>query len=332
MPASRPVPPDPAAPPTASSRQRHLGGTGATAPVVALAVAGLGVASAGDARLGMLVAVLPATVLALDVVVSVQATRRLRIAAIVDRSDVVVGDRFTVTLALAGPRLPVRLALPGGTSAEATVATPPATGPLHGVAEARGVVRTLTLEPVAAGLCALVTCTRTHHVRLARPLEIGPRPIDPGQAFPDLGGGWGSGAVVQAPAGDVVRGVRAYVPGDRLRQVHWRATARLGELVVKEADEPQAPALHLVVDLGGGGQAGEDAAGRAAWWARQALLRGHPLVMTTIEEGRTVVAPAPTPLAVSRRLARAGSGHPAAPGVPPPARMLLVTAEGDSWR
>lgn len=326
------MPTDPAAPPTAAARQRHLGGTGATAPVVALVVAGLGVAGAGDARLGMLVAVLPAAVLALDVVVSLRTTRRLRIAASVDRSDVVVGDRFTVTLALAGPRLPVRLALPGGTSSEATVATPPAAGPLHGVAEARGVIRTLTLEPVADGLCGLVTCTRTHHVPLARPLEIGPRPIDPGRPFPDLGGGWGEGAVVQAPAGDVVRGVRAYVPGDRLRQVHWRATARLGELVVKEADEPQAPALHLVVDLGGGGREGEDAAGRAAWWARQALLRGHPLVMTTLEEGRTVDAAVTTPLAVNRRLARAGAGHPAVPRVRPPARMLLVTTEGDSWR
>ena len=299
---------------------------------MALAVAGLGVASAGDARLGMLVAVLAGAVLLVDVVVSMQATRRLRIGATVSRSDVVVGDRFTVTLTLTGPRLPVRLALPGGTSSEATVATPPATGPLHGVAEARGVIRTLTLEPVAAGLCSLVTCTRTHHVPIARPLEIGPRPIDPGQPFPDLGGGWGEGAVVQAPAGDVVRGVRAYVPGDRLRQVHWRATARLGELVVKEADEPQAPMLHLVVDLGGGGQDGEDAAGRAAWWARQALLRGHALAMTTVEEGRTVVAPTPTPLAVNRRLARAGWGRPVVPLVPAPARVLLVTAEGDSWR
>ena len=54
--------------------------------------------------------------------------------------------------------------------------------------------------------------------------------------------------------------------------------------------------------------------------------------MTTVEEGRTVVAPAPAPLAVNRRLARAGPGHPDVPRVPPPARVLLVTAEGDSWR
>lgn len=321
----------PATPTTASARERHLGLTGGTAGAVAVAVAGLAVAGGGDPRVGMLVALLPASLLVLDAVVALRATRLLGITAAVSPADVVVGDRFMVTLTLTGPRLPVRLSLPAGPATDATVATPPATGPLHGVAEARGVIRTLTLDPLSSGLCGLVTATRVHHVPLARPLEIGPRPLDPGTPFPDLGGGWGEGAVVQAPAGDVVRGVRAYVPGDRLRQVHWRATARLGELVVKEADEPQAPVLHLVVDLGDGGPAAEDAARRAAWWAREALRRGHQLVLTTVEDGSTVVAPAPSVVAVNRRLARAGPGRPVRPRAAAPARLLVVAAEGDSW-
>lgn len=303
----------------------------ATAGAVAAALAGLGVAGSGDARTGMLVALLPAALVVADTVVALRTTRLLRIAATASPTDVVVGDPFTLTLTLTGPRLPVRLALPSGPDTDATVATPPATGPLHGVAEARGVIRTVTLQPVSSGLCGTMEATRVHHVTLARPLEIGPRPLDPGTPFPALGGGWGEGAVVQAPAGDVVRGVRAYIPGDRLRQVHWRATARRGELVVKEADEPQAPVLHLVVDLGEGGDPAEDAARRAAWWAREALRRGHHLILTTVEDGRTVEAPAGSPVAVNRRMARAGPGHPARPRTSAPARLLVVTAGGDRW-
>lgn len=297
-----------------------------------MAVAGLGVSSVADPRLGMLLCLLPVALLVLDAVVALRATRLVRLTAAVAPTDVVVGERFTVTLTVTGSRLPVRLALPSGAGQAAVVAHPPATGPLNGVAAARGVISHLSLHPVSTGLCGLVSCTRAHAVVLPRALEIGPRPVVPDGPFPALAGGWGEGAVVPAAGGDVVRGVRAYVPGDRLRQVHWRATARLGELVVKEAEEPQAPVLHLVLDLGAGGEPGEEAAGRAAWWAGEALRRGYHLVLTTVEAGATVVTPARSPLAVSRRLARAGTGHPTTTRAPaPPARELLVTDHGDSW-
>ena len=35
--------------------------------------------------------------------------------------------------------------------------------------------------------------------------------------------------------GDELRGTRPYVAGDDLRSVHWKSTARLGELVVRES-------------------------------------------------------------------------------------------------
>lgn len=326
--------PPPAAPralPASASPDRHLGATGGTAGAAAVAVAGLGVSSVADPRLGMLLFLLPVAVVVLDAVVAMRVTRVVQAAATVSPVDVVVGDRFTVALAVTGPRLPVRLALPSGPGPEAMVATPPATGPLHGVAEARGVIARLTLRLTSSGLCGLVTCNRGHSVVLARPLEIGPRPVVPGEPFPELGGGWGEGAVVPATGGDVVRGVRTYVPGDRLRQVHWRATARLGELVVKEAEEPRAPVLHLVVDLGAGGEAAERAAGRAAWWAGEARRRGCQVVLTTMERSETVTAPVASPVAVNRRLARADTGHPSRPAVAKPARLLVVSAEGDSW-
>jgi uncharacterized protein (DUF58 family) len=45
-----------------------------------------------------------------------------------------------------------------------------------------------------------------------------------------------------------VRGVRPYRAGDAIRDVHWRSTARRGELVVREYDMAPSPELVLVVE------------------------------------------------------------------------------------
>jgi uncharacterized protein (DUF58 family) len=45
-----------------------------------------------------------------------------------------------------------------------------------------------------------------------------------------------------------VRGVRPYRPGDPIRTIHWRTSARRGELMVREYDAAPAPDLVLVVE------------------------------------------------------------------------------------
>ncbi|MFO0805204.1 MAG: DUF58 domain-containing protein [Gemmataceae bacterium] len=45
-----------------------------------------------------------------------------------------------------------------------------------------------------------------------------------------------------------VRGVRPYRPGDSLRAVHWRSSARRRELMVREYDAAPSPELLVVVD------------------------------------------------------------------------------------
>jgi uncharacterized protein (DUF58 family) len=45
-----------------------------------------------------------------------------------------------------------------------------------------------------------------------------------------------------------VRGVRPYRSGDPLRSIHWRSTARRGELMVREYDVAPSPELILVVE------------------------------------------------------------------------------------
>ncbi|MFM8274176.1 MAG: DUF58 domain-containing protein, partial [Gemmata sp.] len=45
-----------------------------------------------------------------------------------------------------------------------------------------------------------------------------------------------------------VRGVRGYRPGDAIRDVHWRSTARRGEPMVREYDTAPSPELVLVIE------------------------------------------------------------------------------------
>ncbi len=53
------------------------------------------------------------------------------------------------------------------------------------------------------------------------------------------------------------RTVRQYEPGDSLHLVHWRNTAKLGKLMIKQFDQEPAGALWLVLDLDASVQAGD---------------------------------------------------------------------------
>jgi uncharacterized protein (DUF58 family) len=52
---------------------------------------------------------------------------------------------------------------------------------------------------------------------------------------------------------------RPYVPGDALRRIHWRTTARQGALMVREFDREPSGDLWLILDLDEGVQAGSEA-------------------------------------------------------------------------
>ena len=74
--------------------------------------------------------------------------------------------------------------------------------------------------------------------------------------------------------------------------------------MVKEVEDPAAPRLVVALDLAGGGLAGELAAGRAAWYAYEALGRGYDVVLATVEPGGAVTARVGPPTDVNQRLAR----------------------------
>ena len=49
-------------------------------------------------------------------------------------------------------------------------------------------------------------------------------------------------------SGEEFFALRPYQPGDELKRVHWRATARLGELVVRQAEHPKTGRITVLLD------------------------------------------------------------------------------------
>lgn len=82
-------------------------------------------------------------------------------------------------------------------------------------------------------------------------------------------------------------GVRELRPGDPIRHIHWRTTARRGELVVKEFETEVGVPLVILIDTrlegdGNGPRFALDSAARlAASVARYAYYTGHPVAMSS---------------------------------------------------
>ncbi len=55
-------------------------------------------------------------------------------------------------------------------------------------------------------------------------------------------------AAPRAGSGNELFGIREYRPGDSLRRIHWRSSARHGQLVVREYEPPGVRTMHIVVD------------------------------------------------------------------------------------
>jgi uncharacterized protein (DUF58 family) len=290
---------------------------------------------ATGSRLALFVCFAPLAALGLDLAWAVVSTRRVRATVDAIPTDAYVGDVVPFTLSLAGPALPFHVrAFPDSSF---VVGEPSTSGRVVGFGERREVVTEVVVEVVGTGLSGLVACARRLPTPLPHPLAVGPRPLAPAHPFPELFGAWGDGAPRPAPVGDVVRGVRDYVPGDPAGRVHWPSTARRGDLVVKEVEEPGAPRLIVVLDLGGGGDGGEKAAARAAWYAYEGLRRGYVVVLATAEQAGPVTAAVGPASEVNHRLARAARGRPHLPSEAArgrgrgPAAVVTVTPSGDSW-
>ena len=82
--------------------------------------------------------------------------------------------------------------------------------------------------------------------------------------------------------------VRPYAPGDSFNRIHWRSTARLGEIQVKEFDLEQTADVWIFVDLEEGVQTGdgdistvEESLRVAASIAHDAIMENRAVGLTT---------------------------------------------------
>jgi uncharacterized protein (DUF58 family) len=87
---------------------------------------------------------------------------------------------------------------------------------------------------------------------------------------PLVGGGiWGSAseslARAAAVSGEDDIATREYHEGDDLRRVHWRSTAKRGELMVRREEQPRQMRASVLLDIRRGSHHGEDAASSFEW-------------------------------------------------------------------
>jgi uncharacterized protein (DUF58 family) len=91
--------------------------------------------------------------------------------------------------------------------------------------------------------------------------------------------------------------VRPYAPGDSMNRIHWRSTARHGEIQVKEFDLEQTADAWIILDLertvqtGRGDESTTEAAIRAAAAIADKALAENRAVGMTINAGRTAYLP-----------------------------------------
>ncbi|MGZ4591858.1 MAG: DUF58 domain-containing protein, partial [Actinomycetes bacterium] len=97
-----------------------------------------------------------------------------------------------------------------------------------------------------------------------------------------LAGEWaGSGesrARAVASSGEDDAGTREYRQGDDLRRVHWRSTARLGQLMVRREEQPWQSRCTILLDSRALAHAGEGPASSFEWAVSAAASMGVHLV------------------------------------------------------
>jgi uncharacterized protein (DUF58 family) len=137
----------------------------------------------------------------------------------------------------------------------------------------------------------LVSKTRPYHTATAE-ITILPRPIPVSVELP-AAAGWGISEAESGQtrgAGLEPRGVRAYAPGDSLRHVHWRSSAKTGQLLVKEFEAGTHASAGFIIQRKRGTEIGSGAftsleimCGHAVFLAETFLVRGARVEFPTIE-------------------------------------------------
>ncbi len=152
----------------------------------------------------------------------------------------------------------------------------------------RGRFRWSGLLVEGTDVLGLVTRSREYPTATTEMVVL-PRAIPCAIELP-VAGGWGVSEAESGQtrgAGIEPRGVREYRPGDPLRLVHWRSTARTGRVVVKEFEAGSQATVALLIDRKKGHDVGKGAD------TSLELMVGHAafLVETLLRQGVRVLLP-----------------------------------------
>lgn len=238
------------------------------------------------------------------------AIRRITIAATAP-GDTVVGRRFSVKLAVNGssPFVQVRLLKPASDWVGASL---PSVGELPAVADRRGVITRVVAEVSTASPVGLVWASRQIIVPLPTPVAVAPRVEPVAFAVATANPATGSEAIGRrVGAGETVRSIRDYRQGDSLRMIHWPATARLNQPMIKELESPDAPHLVVRLDLNCAPDEADRRAGIAYGHVQKGLAAGLPVRLLTAERSGPHGGAVGSMLEAGRRLAHATDGRPA---------------------
>lgn len=226
-------------------------------------------------------------------------------------TDLTVDAAALIEVEVERPRVPVvvrMVSAPRGTSA---VAVPGRPAVLRAVPHRRGVFEAAEFEVRVTAPLGILGFRRYVVVPFGVPVAIAPAATHVEVLRERTVQGSGAEHAEPSRAGELSRGARPYEPGDSLRRVHWPATARAGELMVRDAESVRDDVVVLVVDLGDQpGAEAERLARRGRGAAEELLRRGHRLELVTRERRGEVHAPVADALGVGRRLAAAVPGPP----------------------
>jgi uncharacterized protein (DUF58 family) len=131
-------------------------------------------------------------------------------------------------------------------------------------------------------------------------LLVYPRLVELDHVFSDAGAQTPDGRrlLLRRPSGFDLHSVREYEQGESLRKVHWRSTAKRGQLMVKELEDAPRDEVAVVLDADAGSVAGAppDSSFDMQVRAAGSILRAHVL------RGRRSVLVVSSALAESRRI------------------------------
>ncbi len=232
---------------------------------------------------------------------------RARVELIDSPSDATAGSTAAVTLRVSRAGSGVRVRWRDAHVISAWVA---AAGTCQGEVSMtpcrRGVVTRMTAQLDCAGPLGLAVWSRPITADLHHPMEVGPAPAAvPLEEAAGIGPCPADALLSGSTGDDTLRGIRPYTTGDPVRIVHWPATARWGEVMVKELEDLATQELVLVVDLRGDPERTEEAASYAAGLAGAGLRAGLPVSLFTAEETGPRAGRVTSPVHIGRRLARA---------------------------